>query len=214
MGGNLVSRQTHAPTAPAEGGAGSVGRGRWMACRSAEEGPLWGCAPDSVSRRVVRAGAHKAAFGGVVPGRNAAAPPQACARRERPHRGDTHKAGGDTPTVGSTVASPQAGASEGGRGAPACWGSDPADARGPAGDAPWPAPLSHPHKWGPCSELRRPLLHVPPAPRSGMQRAGPPRAIARLRGRIPKSGAPLRRAPPPRPSGARKGVFPLERASR
>jgi hypothetical protein len=27
----------------------------------------------------------------------------------------------------------------------------------------WPAPLSHPHKWGPCSGLRRPLLHVAPA---------------------------------------------------
>jgi len=58
-----------------------------------------------------------------------------------------------------TVTSPQAGASEGGTGLPL--GCDPADARGPAADAPWPAPLSHPHRWGPCSELRRPLLHAP-----------------------------------------------------
>ncbi len=57
------------------------------------------------------------------------------------------------------VASPQAGASEGGTGFPL--GCDPVDAQGPAGDAPWPAPLSHPHKCGPCSELRRPLLRAP-----------------------------------------------------
>jgi len=57
-----------------------------------------------------------------------------------------------------TVASPE-GASEGGTGFPL--GCDPGDAQGPAVDAPWPAPLSHPRKRGPCSELRRPLLHVP-----------------------------------------------------
>jgi hypothetical protein len=67
-----------------------------------------------------------------------------------------------------TVASPQAGASEGGTGFPL--GCDPADARGPAGAAPWPAPLSHPHKWGPCSGLRRPLLHAPV--RAATQRDG------------------------------------------
>ena len=26
--------------------------------------------------------------------------------------------------------------------------------------APRPASLSHPHRWGPCSELRRPLLRA------------------------------------------------------
>ena len=46
-----------------------------------------------------------------------------------------------------TVASPK-GASEGGTGFPL--GCDPVDAQGPAGDAPWPAPLSHPHKAGVC----------------------------------------------------------------
>jgi hypothetical protein len=85
------------------------------------------------------------------------------ARKRGPFRGsdraDTHKAGDDTLMSASTVASPQAGASQGGTGFPL--GCDPADAHGPASDAPWPAPLSHPHTWGPCSELRRPLLHAP-----------------------------------------------------
>ena len=44
--------------------------------------------PDSVSRRVVREGAHKAANEMYVPCRNAAAPPQASPAGERPHGGD------------------------------------------------------------------------------------------------------------------------------
>ena len=76
-------------------------------------------------------------------------------------RADTHKDGDDTLMSGSTVASPQAGASEGGTGFPL--GCDPADARGPASDTPWPAPRSHPHKWGPCSAFCRPQLRVAPA---------------------------------------------------
>ena len=66
------------------------------------------------------------------------------------------------------VASPQAGASEGRTGFPL--GCDPVDAQGPAGDAPWPAPLSHPRTRGPCSELRRPLLHA--AVRTATRRDG------------------------------------------
>ena len=56
------------------------------------------------------AGAHKAAFDGMCPGRCAGTPPQACARPERPYRSDTHEASGDTLRDGSTVASPQPGA--------------------------------------------------------------------------------------------------------
>ena len=85
---------------PAQGGAGSkrfllgcdpeAGHGRAFMRRSnarlrgriptsgarrrAEEGPLWGCAPDSVSRSVVREGAHGGVWMRWCPGAYAAAP--------------------------------------------------------------------------------------------------------------------------------------------
>jgi hypothetical protein len=59
------------------------------------------------------------------------------------------------------------------------WGSDPGDAHGIGmrTTRPRSAPRSHPASGS--------LLHVPPIPRSGMQRRTGPRAYVRLNGRIP-----------------------------
>jgi len=62
------------------------------------------------------------------------------------------------------VASPQAGALQGGAGSIAVCAMDVTpETRKGRPHAPWPASLSHPRKRGPCSELCRPLLRRPRA---------------------------------------------------
>ena len=92
------------------------------------------------------------------------------AGRSRFHRGacdgcDPGDAHGPAPraSAGSTVASPQVGALQGGAGSVAVCAMDATpETREGRHHAPWPAPLSHPHKWapalscaGPCSTFRR-----------------------------------------------------------
>ena len=76
------------------------------------------------------------------------------------------------------------------------WGSDPGGAHRAGCDALMAGSTV-------ASPQAGPLLNVPPAPRSGMQRRDCPRAYVRLHGRIPMNGAPAQRFGAPSPARGR-----------